>query len=386
MSQLDQEKKDLFGPYTFRKQTSMKNRTVVAPMTNMQSNEDGSLNENELRWLSRRAEGGFGMVITCASHVRKDAKAWHGQLGFFDDSLLPGLKAVATEMHRHGALAVAQLFHGGVRSTSDTTGQQPVAPSVVHQNFPGFEVPRALEEKEIEQIIVDFKNAAIRAKTAGFDGIEIHAANGYLFTQFLSAVTNLRTDKWGGSNANRARFLLRVTDEIRAAVPAPFIVGVRLLAEDTPTARGFDIDETVEVLGWLSERNVDYVHLSAKDLRANPWKYADGSFTTLARFRKALPSTVTLIACGGVQTEGDAQAALHEGADLVALGKAAITDPDWPKKAQEAGFKPKAIPLTVEQAREVAISPPFIKYLQTMKMIQPESTTHPTKETSGNLH
>lgn len=383
---MDAEKKDLFGPYTFEKQISMKNRTVVAPMTNMQSNEDGSLNENELRWLSARAAGGFGMVITCASHVRKDAKAWHGQLGIFDDSLLPGLKAVATEMRRHGALSIVQLFHGGMRSTSDTTGQQPVAPSVVHQDFPGFEVPRALEEKEIEQIIQDFKAAAVRAKTAGFDGIEIHGANGYLFTQFLSKATNLRDDKWGGSNANRARFLLRVTEEIRKAVPAPFIVGVRLLPEDTPKARGFDIDETTEVLGWLADRNVDYVHLSGKDVRGNPWKYPEGSFTHVARFRKALPGTVSLIACGGIQTEGDAQAAFREGADLVALGKAAITDPDWPKRAQEPGFKPKAIPMTPDEAKARAISPPFIKYLQTMKMITEEPKTHPTKETSGNLH
>ena len=358
--------------FTFNRQQFMKNRTVMAPMTNMQSHEDGTLHERELRWLARRAEGGFGMIVTCASHVRKDAKAWHGQLGFFDDSLLPGLREIPRELHRHGALAIAQLFHGGVRSTSKTTGQQPVAPSVVHQDFKDFEVPRALSEKEILEIIQDFKDAAVRAHKAGFDGVEIHGANGYLFTQFISTVTNLRTDKWGGSLANRARFLFEVLKEIRSACPPPFIVGVRLLPEDTAKARGFDIDETCQILEHMPEYKVDYIHLSGRDVRAKPWKYPEGSRTILARFRQSLPSTIALIAAGGIKTEGDCEAAFRDGADLVAVASAAITEPDWPKKVAQPGFMPKALPLTVAEARERAISEPFIEYLKTMKMVKAE--------------
>lgn len=358
--------------FTFFKQQFVKNRTVMAPMTNSASNEDGSLNDRELRWLASRAEGGFGMIVTCASHVRKDAKAWNGQLGIFDDSLIPGLREITTALHRSGTLAIAQLFHGGVRSTSKTTGQQPVAPSVVHQNFKDFEVPRALEESEIIQFIQDFKAAAIRAQKAGYDGVEIHAANGYLFTQFLSKVTNLRTDQWGGSVKNRARFLCSVLAEVRKACPAPFILGVRLLAEDTPTARGFDIDETCELLEHLEKYDVDYVHLSGRDVRANPWKYPEGTRTTVARFREALSGKIALIVAGGIRTEADTQAAFREGADLVAVATAAITEVEWPKKVVNAAFKPKALPLTMAEARERMISEPFANYLKGMKMVTGE--------------
>lgn len=358
------------APFTFNRGLAAKNRTVLAPMTNSQSHEDGTLGDEELRWLARHVDGGYGTIITCASHVRKDAKAWKGQLGCFSDEHIAGLREIANMARRQNALSILQIFHGGLRSTSKTTGQQPVAPSVVHLTFPGFEVPRALEDKEIEQIIQDFKAAAIRAHKAGMSGIEVHGANGYLFTQFISKETNLRTDKWGGSLENRARFLLRVVEEIRAALPAPFIVGVRLLPEDTPKARGFDIDEVEQILRWLDERNVDYVHLSGKDVRANPWKYAEGSRNIVERFRANLSNRVSLIACGGIKTQADTQVAFSHGADFVATATAAIAQPDWPREVEKPDFKPPTLPMKAAELKARAVSDGFINYLKGMKMVQ----------------
>lgn len=192
-----------------------KNRLVLAPMTNSQSHEDGTLSDAELHWLELRAKGGFGMIISAASHVQPNAKAWVGQMGCFSDVHLDGLEKLAAIGKKHDALTILQLFHGGVRSPKDVTGEQPTAPSAVTLDFPGFDMPRALEDAEIDEIIKNFVTAAKRAHQAGLSGIEVHGANGYLFTQFLSQLTNKRRDKWGGSLENRARLLIQTVQESR---------------------------------------------------------------------------------------------------------------------------------------------------------------------------
>lgn len=351
---------------SFQLQTghTQKNRTVLAPMTNSQSHDDGTLSDAELHWLALRAEGGFGMIISAASHVQPNAKAWQGQMGCFSDKHIDGLRKLAAIGSDNTALTILQLFHGGVRSPRDVTGQQPTAPSVVTLDFPGFETPRALDETEIRDIIQNFVAAAQRAHAAGLSGVEVHGANGYLFTQFLSTQTNLRTDQWGGSLENRARFLIETVQAIRQAVPADFIVGVRLLPEDAPAQKGFDIDETTQVIEWLVGLNVDYVHISAPKVGATTWKYPNSQETNLHRFRKVMPAQIALIACGGVKVASDVEFALGEGADLVALGKTAINTPDWPLRAIEPGFMPKPFPMTEAEAVAVGIAPPFMDMLK----------------------
>lgn len=351
------------SPFKFASGLIMKNRTVLAPMTNSQSHEDGTLSDAELKWLEMRAAGGFGMLISAASHVQVGARAWAGQLGCFAEAHVPGLRKLAELGRRHDCATILQLFHGGVRSPRALTGVQPTAPSAVTLDFPGFEVPRALTEAEIEQIITDFVAAGVRAHRAGLTGVEVHGANGYLFTQFLSRVNNTRTDRWGGSLENRARLLIETTRRLRAAVPADFVVGVRLLPEDAPTQRGFDIDETIQVTKWLSALNIDYVHVSAADVGAVSWKYPSESITNLRRVRNALPDRVALMACGGIQQPERAELALNEGADLVALGKVAISTPNWPNAAATKNFAPVAFPLTPAQAAAVGVSAPFAAVL-----------------------
>ena len=266
--------------FQFRSGATQKNRVVLAPMTNSQSHEDGTLSAAELHWLELRAQGGFGMIISAASHVQPDAKAWVGQMGCFADAHIEGLQKLAAIGKKNNALTILQVFHGGVRCPRNLTGVQPTAPSAVTLDFPGFETPRALEEAEIEKIIANFVAAGKRAHAAGLSGIEVHGANGYLFTQFLSAVNNKRTDRWGGSLENRARFLIQTVTELKKALPKDFIVGVRLLPEDTPAAKGFDVDETKQVIEWLVKLEVDYVHISASDTAAISWKYPESKKQT----------------------------------------------------------------------------------------------------------
>jgi 2,4-dienoyl-CoA reductase-like NADH-dependent reductase (Old Yellow Enzyme family) len=358
---------------SFQLQTghTQKNRTVLAPMTNSQSHDDGTLSDAELHWLALRAEGGFGMIISAASHVQPNAKAWAGQMGCFSDTHIDGLAKLAAIGNNNGALTILQLFHGGVRSPRDVTGEQPTAPSAVTLDFPGFETPRALEEGEIEETIQNFVAAAQRAHAAGLSGVEVHGANGYLFTQFLSTQTNLRTDQWGGSLENRARFLIKTVQEIKKAVPPDFIVGVRLLPEDAPAQKGFDIDETTQVIEWLVQLDVDYVHISSPDVTATTWKYANSQETNLHRFRKVVPAHIALIACGGVKVASDVEFALGEGADLVAIGKTAINTPDWPLRAVEPGFMPKPFPMTEAEADAAGIAPPFMAMLRAYHLVAP---------------
>jgi 2,4-dienoyl-CoA reductase-like NADH-dependent reductase (Old Yellow Enzyme family) len=305
------------------------------------------------------------------SHALYRGDAVDAQLGaYFSDMHIDGLRKLAAIGKKNNALTILQLFHGGVRSPRDVTGEQPTAPSVTTLDFPGFEIPRALEDAELEEIIKNFVGAAKRAHQSVLSGVEVHGANGYLFTQFLSQVTNKRTDKWGGSLENRARLLIQTVKEIKKALPADFIVGVRVLPEDTPPQKGFDIDETAKVIEWLVQLNVDYIHISASDVAATSWKYPDSKETNLHRFRNVVPARIALIGSGGVKEAKDAEFALREGADLVALGKTAINTPDWPLRAAEPGFVPKPFPMTEAEATAAGIAAPFMEMLKAYQMVR----------------
>ncbi len=315
-------------------------------MTNCQSHDDGSLGDDELRWLARRARGGFGIVTTCASHVSRDGKGFPGQLGIFDDALLPGLVRVAETIRESESLGLVQIYHGGIRSLE-----------------PRDWVNDASEE-DLARVIEDFAAAASRAERAGFAGVEIHGAHGYLLTQFLSAL-NARTDAWGGSFDNRARLLLEVTRAVRARVRPTFVVGVRISPEDFGNAKGMDLDESLELAKRVADESVDYVHLSLWNAKRNTTKRPDEHAVTL--FRAALPPEVLVIACGGVWTRADADEQLARGADLVALGRSAILNPDWPKLAADPAWEPARPPMSPADLRARDVSDTFVKYLRNWK-------------------
>jgi 2,4-dienoyl-CoA reductase-like NADH-dependent reductase (Old Yellow Enzyme family) len=355
----------LLAPLVFPNGVEAKNRLWLAPMTNLQSADDGALSDDELRWLEMRARGGFGVIETCASHVARDGQGWKGELGIYDDGLLPGLERLATSLANEGVLGIAQIFHGGLRAPSSLTGMQPWSASAFSDGSSNLETPRAATEEDIARVIRQFAEAAARAHAAGFAGVELHGAHGYLLCQFLSRTVNTRTDTWGGGLEGRARLIREVTRAVRAVVPARFLVGVRLSPEDFGQARGLDLDESITTAQWLCEDGADFIHVSLWDASRSTRKYPDRHAVPL--FREALPSSVPIVAAGSVWTRAEAESLLDKGASAVALGRAAIANPDWPSRIADAAWQPRRPPLTLAELHERGLNPTFASYMRGWK-------------------
>ncbi|MBX3155488.1 MAG: NADH:flavin oxidoreductase [Deltaproteobacteria bacterium] len=355
----------LHQPLSFPSGLVVPNRVALAPLTNMQSLPDGTLGDDELAFLARRADGGFGLIATCAAFVANDGRAWDGQLGIDRDALLPGLARLAERLRRDGGAAIVQLFHGGVRAASRLTGEQVWSASTWREDGKSFEVPRAATLADLERVIGQFADAAARAQAAGFDGVELHGAHGYLLSQFLSATQNPRTDGWGGDPAGRARLLRTTLRAVRARVGPRFTVGVRLSLEDFGNARGLDLDESLAVARDLAADGADFLHASLWDAAALTKKRPDAHAVTL--LRAALPPHVRILAAGNVWTAADAGALLERGADVVALGRSAILNPDWPRRASDPRWEPLRPPVTRTQLADRALSPVFAHYMTRWK-------------------
>ncbi len=356
----------LFEPYVFQKcGVSVPNRIALAPMTNQQSHPDGTVSQNEYKWLVRRAQEGFGMVITCASHVSADGKGWPGEMGIHADDMVPGLKHLTEGIRQQGALSVVQLFHGGARSPEQLIGVQPWSASAHIYQAGRHEVQvREALQKDIEGVINAFREAALRAARAGFDGVELHGAHGYLLHQFLSTATNQRTDVWGGSFENRSRLLRTILRGIRSVVPAGFIVGVRISPEDKYTFKGIDFDESLQLSVLLANEGADYIHISPWEASKVPDKYPDSEKPIVTWFREVLPGHTALMAAGGIWTGEDALRILNYGADFIALGRVAIGVPSWPSGVRTPGFAPMMPPYSVTHLRSADLGDAFIEYMR----------------------
>ena len=349
---------DLFAPMTFKRGPAMKNRVMLAPLTNLQSHEDGSLSDDEFHWLTKRAEGGFGLTMSCAAFVQMQGRGFPGQLGISDDSQLPGLTRLATEIRRHDSLAVVQLHHAGIRSPEKLNGMQAVGPSAFEETG-----ARALSHAEVETLIEDFIAAAQRAEKAGFDGVEIHGAHGYVVAQFISSEFNQREDEFGGSLENRCRVLFRIIDGIRERCRPDFNLGLRL----SPERYGMKLAEVLEISERLfREAKIDYLDLSLWNAFKQPVEEEYHGSTLISWFTRMDRGTVRLGACGKIAGAKEAMACLQAGADFVAIGKSAILHHDFPKLVQaSAEFQPIALPVTREHLRNEGLGPKFVEYMTT---------------------
>lgn len=364
--------KEIKSKFVFPNGISVKNRIVMAPMTTRQSHDDGSISQEEISWLERRMRGDFAMVITACAYIQKNGQAYPGQIACSKDSHIPGLSILAEKAKENYSLAILQLFHAGLRASTDLTGSVSVAPNAVHLSYPDFVVPNALADFEIEEIIENFALAAQRAERSGLSGIELHAANGYLFAQFLSKATNLRTDKWGGSMVNRFRFLIETLKRVKSKVSSEFIVGVRLAPEDTSSLRGYNIYETQELIFELARNGMNYLHLNTVNYMDTSWNYPGTSLTNLKRISAICPDHIAIVVCGGITTIQDAEEALSQGATMVALAKGAIANPDWPRQIENPNFSPRKLPLSYSELSEVNASADLITYLDSFHLVSPE--------------
>jgi len=346
----------LLDPMSFLRGPGMKNRFMLAPLTNSQSHEDGVLSDEEYRWLTMRAQGGFGLTMTCAAHVQAIGQGFPGQLGVFGDEHLDGLTRLAAGINTEDSVSIVQLHHAGMRSPAELIGGQPVCPSADEETG-----SRALEHDEVLQLIDDFVAAAVRSEQAGFDGVEIHGAHGYIVAQFLSPEINRRTDEFGGSLENRARLLFAIIDGIREQCSPDFILGVRL----SPERFGLRLAEMIDVAEQLlAGQKIDFLDMSLWDVFKEPEEDEFAGRTLMSCFTELDRGDVRLGVAGKIRTPEDAERALAAGADWVMLGRAAILHHDFPNRYEaDPRFVPVENPVTREYLADEGLSEAFITYM-----------------------
>lgn len=339
-----------------------RNRTVLAAMTNKQSHENGILSDSEINWLIRRAKGGFGIITTAATHVSKDGQAWDGEFGVFDDIHVDKLTTLATLIHNHGALIFAQLFHGGSQASQKLTGEVPLSSSRISSKGSKNGFAREASNKEIERIIDDFTSAAVRCSDAGFDGVELHGAHGYLISQFLGSKTNTRSDKWGGDLEKRSRFLVEIFNSIKKNVPDSFMIGIRISPE--LKSLGICLEDSLKLGQNLSDLGIDYLHISCWDVFKRSQTYPEDPRTLTEWFADYKDKLAPIISTGKVWSTKDAQALMLQGADLIGVARVGIGYPDWPKGMYDLSYNPQIPPFTTAQLKEAQLGDKFINYMR----------------------
>lgn len=335
---LKTEYSPLLETFEFKNGIELKNRVVMAPMTNFSSNEDGTVSRPELDYYIRRS-GGAGMVITACVYVSRGGKGFAGEFGADHDGLIPSLRELAEAIKGEGAKAVLQIFHGGRQCPPEQlVDGQPVSASDVPAELPrGGQgaVPRPLTDEEINGIIADFGEATRRAIEAGFDGVEIHGANGYLLQQFFSPHSNRREDRWGGDLQKRLAFPLAVLRSVKAAVKqhaqGAFLVGYRFSPEE-PETPGITMAETFALIDALTAEGLDYLHASLMELWSLPHRGTEDSRPRIEQIVDRAGDKAPVIGVGSLYSAADALKSLDSGISLVALGRPLLIEPDWVQK------------------------------------------------------
>ena len=352
--------KDLFQPLTFNCGKILKNRFMLAPLTNTQSHTDGKLSDDEYRWLIMRAQGGFGLTMTCAAHVQAIGQGFPGQLGIFSDDHLEGLSKLASGIKSENSLAVVQLHHAGMRSPEDLIGQAPVCPSDhTDTNSVG------LSSEGVKELIEDFICGAERAEKAGFDGVEIHGAHGYILAQFLSGTINQRQDEFGGCIENRMRPITAIIDGIRARCRPDFLLGLRL----SPERFDVHLPDIVEVAkNVLSAGKIDFLDMSLWDSFKEPEDQAFRGRTLLSYFTELKRGNVALGIAGKLRNPEEVNQAMAADIDFVMLGRAAILHHDFPRQMKiDPNFTPIKNPVSADHLRKEGLGEAFITYMSGWK-------------------
>ncbi|WP_100488270.1 NADH-dependent flavin oxidoreductase [Sporolactobacillus pectinivorans] len=330
---------ELFQPVTLPNGVRLSNRLAIAPMTTWSGNLNGTVSDQELAYYKRRAAIA-GLFVSACIAVSPTGVAFDHQFIAYDDAVLPRLKKMAEAIKSAGSKAVLQIHHGGSEADPHfVLFNQTVSASEVPSFSNPEIVPQAMTQEQIETVIHEYGLAARQAIRAGFDGIEIHGANHYLIQQFVSAHFNQRSDQWGGTLEKRLRFPFAVLEEVQSVVKKyaddSFIVGYRFSPEEIHRYAGYSVDDTLQLVDGLIERGVHYLHVSQNNIKTVPAGKEEGSDTIVHVVSAHIHGRVPLIAVGGIHYPEEAVAGLHDGADLVALGREAIIDPDWTQKVRD---------------------------------------------------
>lgn len=336
-------KDPLFQPFTFKNGVTLRNRVVMAPMTTWSSNADETISDEELRYYRARAQG-VGLLLTGCSHVQPSGIGFTDEFAAYDDRFIPSLTKLADAAKSGGAVAVLQLFHAGNKAVPDLipNGELVSASAMAAPKGPfndGKLASRELTEAEIFELIHDFGQATRRAIDAGFDGIELHGAHGFLIQNFLSPLFNQRQDQWGGSLENRMRFPLEVVREVRRVIDErasrPFLLGYRISPEE-PGEGALRIDDALALAETLAQAgNIDYLHTSLYNILAGQSQDDTSGKTTAQRFIERVADRLPLMAAGEVRTPNQARHVLETGIPLVVVGRSLVMNPTWVEMAQD---------------------------------------------------
>ncbi len=317
---------DLFSPYTLNNGVTIKNRLVVAPMTHYSSNPDGTMSEAERHFLHNRAVD-MGMFISAATAIADGGVVFIGQPMASSEMHLDSLKQTAKLLKDQGAIAILQLYHGGLRSVPKLNQAD-----IISASDDAASGARAATLDEVDGLINAFARATDLAIRAGFDGVEIHAANGYLIQQFFSAITNQRDDHWGGSLDKRLNLPMAVIDAVAAVRTAharpDFIIGYRFSPEE-PGEHGITMTETFALIDRLITKPLQYLHISLWGFDKKVRRGADTSRTRIELIHERINAKLPLIGVGNLRTAETIRGALATGdAEFVAVAKASMLNPN----------------------------------------------------------
>ncbi len=321
----------------------MRNRFIAGPMEKAMANQDGTLNERYIHYSRERAKGGVALIQLESIYVRPEGRGNPYQVGCHDDAVIPGLRKIADAIHEHGAKLTMELNHGGRQASSTASQRQPIAPSAVPCTFidPGS-VPRAMTREDIEIVIDAFVKAARRCLEAGVDMIHIHGAHGYLIGQFLSPHTNRRTDEYGGSLKNRARFALKILAALRTVVGKDYPIGYRISAVEFVPG-GLEIEESAAFCKMLADAGIDLIDVTASTYESafkmfqGPEAPKGGFVPYAAAIRKVVGDRVPVSVAQRLNDPEFASAVMEkEGIDYISLTRAFHADPHYVRKLIDA--------------------------------------------------
>lgn len=347
----------LFEPLSLRHGKPMPNRLMLAPLTNRQSRPDGAPTDDDEHWLKLLGEGGYGLIHTCAATVLAGGRTFIGQLGIHCDDFLPGLTRLAKAAGAHGALTSVQLHHGGYRVDPELGGIPLPASNGLVSSIGSISV------EQIASVRDSFVKAAVRAAEAGFDGVELHGAFGFVLSQFLSPLLNTRNDQYGGDLENRARIVFETINAVRTALGADFQLGIRLSVD----RHGLKVEEIRDVVGEIMrQQQVDYIDLALWDSAQRIEQGSKEGRKMLELFTSLPRHGVRLGTAGKIMSASRASELLEEGCDFVLIGRAACIHPDIPRRiAANPHYVVPSLPVSEQFLQAQGLSTPLIDYLKT---------------------